>query len=109
MQTSCQLLFPSCGKYVTSEVCQSFCDWRQALPISQDSFCDMVSSVDVLQIMQTLKTHLLRTQRAKVLPFTAWIGSKYSHACFTYSQGFLPRPTFYLPGLFTFIFSKTSS
>ena len=38
--------------------------------------------------------------------YKAWSMSEYSHACFTYCQGSLPWTNFYLPGSFTFIFSK---
>ena len=53
---------------------------------------------------QKLKTHLLRTQSSKVLPIKP--SSEYSHACFTYCQGFLPWTNFYPPGPFICIFPK---
>ena len=42
----------------------------------------------------------------KCSPFKARNGSEYSFACFTHCQEFLHHPNFWLPGLFTFFFSK---
>ena len=54
---------------------------------------------------QKLMSFLLRTQS---FPYNAWSRSEYSHACFVYSQEFLPCLNFHLLGLVTFICSKSS-
>ena len=55
-----------------------------------------------------IKVPSVENLELKGSPFKALSRSEYSHACFTYCQGFLPWTIFYSPGPFISRFSKTS-
>ena len=57
---------------------------------------------------QKLRSPVWRTQSYS-LPLKPGVGQNYySHACFAHCQEFVPCPSFYFPGPFTFIFYNSS-
>ena len=56
---------------------------------------------------QKLKSHLVRTQSLKVLPFKPGVG-QYSHTCYAYCQGFLPCIFLHFRSIYLHFFQNLS-